>query len=257
MTPEKTACAVREEIDRHFAGTIGPAAERSMREHLGTCADCHAYYGRHLLLAKLDPRSLGAKERLAKGLGVSLPRPNWWAGGALVLAGATAALLAVLAPRLATTTMEDGFTARGSGPVAAPPVELQVFQVVAGKAEPVAGRIADESELAFAYENRIGRSRLLVFATDERGQIYWFFPAWQDPAQDPESVAIERTEVPRELHEAVRHRFEGERLTLRAVFTDEVVKVQEVERRLKEGEPVSPGAHEKSTTLSVVHGGGR
>lgn len=254
MTPEKTACSMRESVDRHFAGTIGPAAERQMREHLGACPDCQAYYERHLLLARLDPKALGAKDRLARGLGVSLPRPNWWAGGALVLAAAAAALLVVLAPQART---DDGFTARGAGAAALPPVELQVFQVADGKAEPVKDRVADGGELAFSYENRIGRARLLVFAVDEARQVYWFFPAWQDRAQDPEAIAIERSEAPRELKEAVTHRYQGDRLTLRAVFTDEAVTVREVERRLAEGEPVSPGAHEKAYSLAVVRGGGR
>jgi hypothetical protein len=245
---------MRESVDRHFEGTLGPAAERTMREHLGTCADCHGYYERHLLLAGLDPKALGPKDRLARGLGVTLPKPNWWAGGALVLAAA--AVLVAVAPRLGTGLDDDGFTPRGGGTLAQPPVELRVFEVVGGKAEPVTDRVTDGSELAFSYENRAGRARLLVFAVDERQQIYWFFPAWQDPATNPQAIAIERADAPRELKEAVRHRFGGERLTLRAVFTDEAVTVREVERRLKAGEPVSPGSQEKSLSLSVVRGGG-
>src|SRR4029079_4255923 len=53
-------------IDAHFRGEVPPGGERRMRLHLVDCADCRAYYDRHLRLALVDPQAaLPANERLA------------------------------------------------------------------------------------------------------------------------------------------------------------------------------------------------
>jgi MFS family permease len=65
---------VRELVERHFAGTILPVEERSLRPHLPGCDPCRDYYERHLVLARLDPEALSAQERLARGLGLRARR---------------------------------------------------------------------------------------------------------------------------------------------------------------------------------------
>jgi hypothetical protein len=62
---------LRKLLDLHFAGIISPDEERLFRPHLPTCADCRAYYRRHLVLAHHDPDALSSKERIAIGLGIS------------------------------------------------------------------------------------------------------------------------------------------------------------------------------------------
>jgi hypothetical protein len=137
-------------------------------------------------------------------------------------------------------------------------VHLSVFRIDRGVAAPVEGTISAGDELAFAYENRAGKKRLMIFAVDEHRHVYWFFPAWQDPAGDPEAIAAEPGERPHELREAVRHAFDGQRLLVRAIFTDEPATVREVERRLERGEtPLVPGSLEQSIPLSVAPGGAR
>lgn len=245
-----TPCSMRQAVDRHFAGRIRPDAERELREHLASCDECRRYYDRHLLLAKLDPEAPSAQERLARGLGVSPPRGNPWAVGALGLAAAATAIMIFLAPRLEPPS---AFTARGGGGPDLPPVSLTVFQVENGASRPVVAAIAPGAELAFAYENRAGRARLLVFGVDEHRHVYWFFPAWQDPKASPEAMPIARTETPREIKEAVRHAFDGARLEVRAIFTDEAaLTAPEVERRLAAGAPVSPGGLERTIVLEIA-----
>ncbi len=62
-----TACPMHHLIARHFTRRIRPAEETELRQHLPTCKVCHAYYERHLMLARLDPSAPSAEER--SGLG--------------------------------------------------------------------------------------------------------------------------------------------------------------------------------------------
>jgi hypothetical protein len=247
---------MRQSVDRHFAGSIAPDAERALREHLPTCEDCHRYYERHLLLATLDPKALDAEARLAQGLG--LPRPRRaavWSLGVIGLAAAAAAIALVVAPRL-LHPQSDGFTPRGPE-VKLPQVHLSVFRVEKGAAVPVADRIGAADELAFAYENRAGKQRLMVYGVDEHRHVYWFFPAWQDPATDPEAIRIEAGDGSHELREAVAHHFDGGQLTLHALFTDSPLKVRDVERWLERGEAVPDAVDFTRPPLSVAGEGGR
>lgn len=246
-------CAMRPEVDRHFAGTLHPAAERLLREHLPACEECRRTYERHLLLASLDPKALNPEERLARGLGLRPARAAPRRSQALGLLAAAAALTAVLGLPL---LKRDGFATRGTGAAPAP-VHLSVYRWEGGKAVPVESEIGEDDELAFAYENRAGRRRLLVVGVDEHRHYYWFFPAWKDPAQNPEAIPIAPAERPQELTEAISHGLDGERLTLRAIFTDEALTVREVERRLDQGEPLPADALEQTIPLSIRKEGQR
>ena len=251
-------CAMRASVDRHFAGAIGPDAERALREHLPTCADCHGYYERHLLLARLDPKALDAKARLAQGLGLPRPRSAAWSLGVIGLAAAAAAVALVVAPRLLHT--DGGFTPRGPA-VKLPEVHLSVFRFQRGAersaAVPVTDRIGAGDELEFAYENRAGKQRLMIYGVDEHRHVYWFFPAWQDPATDPEAIRIEAGEGTHELPEAVAHYFDGRQLTLHALFTDAPLTVRDVERRLENNQAVPDAVDLTRPPLSVERAGGR
>lgn len=237
---QPSACHMRSAVDDHFSGKITPAAERALREHLPACAECREYYRRHQLLSDLDPEGLDPRERLARGLGLD-PRPRqrrlvWLAAPALAAAAAIA-LVVILWP--AAGPEEGGLVSRG-GQAESVPARLEVYRVQSG--EP-AGRVQDEisaeDELAFAYENRAGKKRLLVFGVDEHQNIYWYHPAWRDPAQNPVAVAIEGGEGIRELPEAITHSIRGESLRIYAIFTDDPLPVESIEALIeKAGKPV-------------------
>jgi len=54
----------------------------------------------------------------------------------------------------------------------------------------------------------------------------------------------------------VAHAFDGQKLTLHAIFTDEPLTVREVERRLERGAtPLSAGALEQTLALSIEREG--
>jgi hypothetical protein len=214
---------VHASIDRHFGARITAAEERAMRAHLSDCAVCRAYYERRMMLAALDPRAASPKERHAQGLGLARP-----AARSPVLFVAPA--LAACALALFVALPADDFVERGAAGQAA---ELVVYRVNAdGPPELVADTIAPGDELAFAVRNPRGRARLLLFAVDEHGHISWFHPAWLVGQAPPAAIAAPRGAELVELPGAVRHDWDGARLEIVLLLTDEERSVVDVERAL-------------------------
>jgi hypothetical protein len=139
----------------------------------------------------------------------------------LGLAAAAAAVLIVVWPRGG-----DEFQARGGPPAAS---ALVVYRASAGTTRPVENRLAAGDELAFAYRNPGGHARLVVVGIDDGGHAYWFHP---DPDVSEAAVAIEAGSEPRELPEAIRHRYQGRKLRILGVFGDASLSAREVRRWL-------------------------
>jgi hypothetical protein len=228
-------------VDRHFAGSIDPRNEHSLREHLADCVDCRTRYERRLLIERLDPRARGAEERLGRGLGVAPARSPWMGLGIAV--AATAAALLVMGPRTLHTARvapDSGFQARTGGKVTKSMVpELHVFQMRPGEpVRPVGNAIKIKEELAFTYKNPGDSRYLLVFGIDEHRHVYWYYPAWLNPDKKPVAIKIasdDDAEAPsHELPEAVTHPLDGQKLDIVAVFAPRAVSVTEVEQRINE-----------------------
>jgi hypothetical protein len=239
---------VRKAIAAHFAGAGAPASEQEMRAHLPLCDACHAYYEQHLLLSTLDPAGLPRELRLARGLGLRPARaPGHVSLAWLGLSGAAFAALVIVyaggslsrrgggdgAPTAPAAS--DSVAARG-GPAsvaAARTPEVQIYRFAPGARAGAAERAGDVvhagDELAFAYRNPAGKGRLLVFAVDEHGHIYWYHPGWSDAAANPTAVRISAEPGLHELPAAVLHKFDGERIMIHALFTDRELSVRQVE----------------------------
>jgi hypothetical protein len=224
-------CAGFKDVDAHFAGRGSPRREQAMRAHLVTCQACRTRYDRHLQLAALDRRSLSFEERMALGLGL---RRRWqpaWTSVAVVAMALGAWLL------VARPADDLGMHTR-AGAAGALVLRLDAQTEVigfrtGGGAPALSGRRLHASEeLAFAYRNGGRWPRLMVFARDESGVVYWFHPQWTDPAADPQAVAIEQDAGLRELTTAVSHRFGGHRLSLCALGVRTPLSVREVEATL-------------------------
>jgi hypothetical protein len=86
-----------------------------------------------------------------------------------------------------------------------------------------------DDELAFAYRNPAGVRRLLIFAVDEHGHVYWYHPEWSDAAENPTAVLISAEPGLHELPAAVLQKFDGERIMIHALFTDRELNVRQVE----------------------------
>ena len=249
-----TPCPQRPSIARHFEGTISPEGERALREHLPLCAACHAHYERWLLLSRLDPEALSAETRISRGLGLGR-RPSTFRRFGMPASATLVAAAAALLLWLRATSEPNGFTARGGGPPAKVS-RVFVYDVKPGKpAERASDSIGRGDELAFAYENGAAKNRIMVFGVDEHRHVYWFYPAWVNPSENPVAVPIEHDDRRHELPDAVRQDFDGSRLEIRSVFLDAPLAVAELEAMLRD-HPVGPlpieGAVEAAVPFAVA-----
>jgi hypothetical protein len=220
-------------IDRHFAGTISVAAERAMREHVGTCDACRRYYQRHLLLEQVVAEPIGPERRLAIGLGLRRRSRSWLP----VTAAATLALAGVLIVVSVSRPDRIAMTERG-----AQTADTVVgFRIRGGDHQPVArlGELAPDDELAFAYAASGEHRYLAVFGIDDAGRFYWYFPAWTDAAHVPAAIRVEPAPSLVELSEAIRHDLRGHRLWIYAAFLDRAWTTVEIEARAPApGDPI-------------------
>jgi hypothetical protein len=212
-------------VDEHFAGRGTADGDARMWRHLPGCERCRARYRARTLLESLEPDGgERARERMARAVFARRrPRPALWAGG---LAAAAALVLLVAWPR-------DDFRSRGGDEVssAARPA-LSIFRVPPGGAAERVGAVVRAGDgLAFAYRSPApaGATHLMVFATDRTGRVYWFWPAFTDPASDPAALAIGVAETSVELPEAIRHRLPSGPLTMHALFARRPYRVSEIE----------------------------
>ncbi|MDC0709157.1 hypothetical protein POL68_11845 [Stigmatella sp. ncwal1] len=248
-------CPMRGRVDDHFTRRLKPREEHSLREHLPACVSCKSIYERHLLLRRLDPKAAGgAQERLGRGLGLVRP-PMPVAQGAAVLGVVALLVLGVMTTRPDPFANTEGFTARGGA--ASPSSEaLRVYRVRPGMAAEAVGRtIRQGDELAFAYQNPRARKWLLVYGVDEHHHVYWFHPSWPDPETNPLAVkAFEGTAL-HELPEAISHAFDGKRLVLHGVLSDERLSVKQAEALMKGRDSSEPlplaGAEHTSFPMQV------
>jgi hypothetical protein len=213
-------------VDRHFRCALAPHREIQLRAHLAACESCHRRYERYLLLAQLDRSIATPGDRLAYGLGLA-PRRRAWSRPMAVAVGLATVLVALwLWP-----AAQPAYVARGGATVDSEQA-LYVYRIAPGCApQPVLnGLIVNGDELAFAYLNRAGWSRLLVYAVDRAGRIYWYHPGWADPATAPVAVRIEPGPGRHELPEAIAQPLPHGPVEIHAVFTDDAVSVQSIER---------------------------
>jgi len=228
-----TSCLSRPLVDRHFAGQIAPSDERALRVHLPTCGVCRERYDCYLILAELDRGVPAMQDRLARGLGLA-PRRRPWShplGVALALAAALVAL--------SLWWPAPPYVPRGSAGMDTSQA-LYVYRIApGGTPQPVVnGVIGDRDELAFAYLNRAGWHRLLVYAVDETARVYWYHPGWTDATTDPVAVRISTGVERIELPEAIAQPVPRGRLEIHAVFTDDPVTVQAIEHGTRPGRAV-------------------
>ena len=231
-------------VDRHFAGGNSAFGERRLWRHLPRCQPCRERYRAHSLLESLDGEAAAetrARERVGRSLFPEYRRFRWLLSGglAVALAGA-AALLVVRRPVL----QDDGnFVARG-GRMGTASVSLSIFRLPSGggKPQPAGGSIGPDDGLVFAYSNPTSRGRryLMVLATTGSGQVFWYWPAWTDPAAAPTAVPIQAGDASVELTESVRHQLSPGTLQVVGLFCDQPLTVKDVEAALSGGDSRAP-----------------
>jgi hypothetical protein len=188
-------------------------------------------------LASARPASVPAETPLSKAVPTTLRvgrrsfRPL-----ALLGSGALAGVLLLVAV--------GGHFERVSGPVArgtareetgAPNVHL--FRTIGDRqTEPVAGTIHQDDGILIAYSNPGAElPYLMVFAVDAQGAVHWYYPAYEQPGQNPSAPAIRTRALGVELGEEIRHALPVGPLRMVTLFLRRPLRVKEVEDVVSEG----------------------
>jgi hypothetical protein len=241
------------QIDRYFAGALRRAAVREMLQRLWRCGACRVRYERHLLHERAVPDGdTRQQERLWDSIVASarvgayparsgdsarerivVRRSVRWSS--LASAGALAGVLALVAVSAHLKTASTP-VARGTTDEVAGPPNLHLFRTVGGReTEPVAGTIHADDGILIAYSNPgTELSYLMVFAVDAQGAVHWYYPAYEQPGQNPVAPAIRTRALGVELGEEIRHALPVGPLRMVALFLRQPLQIEEVERMVSE-----------------------
>jgi hypothetical protein len=264
MSPLARLFSKHVDVGAHFSGASSTRDDRRLFRHLKTCDACREDYRTHAMLEALEVDGAErARARMSRGLFEPAPKRVFVSAG-LVTACACLVLVVSLGRK-------SEFTPRGSAVgVEAPAPSLAIYRVPRDRGNPAAPAVSETQRagnvvhtgesLAFTYVNPPsinspsgGASYVMVFARDAAGHVYWFWPAWDDAASDPQSLQIPASASPVELTEAVRHQLQPGPLTIVGLFTNKPLHVHEVESAIANGLPglqAFPG-HVWTETLEV------
>ena len=252
------ACPEIERVDLHFERRLSPDGEAEMRRHMPGCSACRERYERQLLLERLDPHGAGAKARIASGLGFG-GQPAKVLRFAAPAAGAVAVAAAIVLFVGRPSPYDDAsFAARGADAGKEQGTSVYVYAARDGGASLAGATLRPNDDLVFEYENAAGKQWLMIFGVDEHRHVYWYYPAWMDPSEDPRSIAVHRTTTRQALPDAVRQEVDGADLDVRAVFSDAPLSVKTVERDIAAAPATATkyvtgsGIVESSTRFRVV-----
>jgi hypothetical protein len=162
--------------------------------------------------------------------------------------------VSVLAPQ----PDESGFQARGvTGEQPDRWVSLHVYRASPKGYIPVEERLATDDALAFAYEDRSPEPYryLMVFAVDESGEVFWYYPAYLREAEIPQSVRISQHPGPVQLPEEVRHELGPGKLRIFALFVRKTLDVATVEGLISHQLNEVEGNLDSLTRLPVADSG--
>jgi anti-sigma factor RsiW len=162
----------------------------------------------------------------------AFPRRGRGAGYVAVFAACAALALAVFARRdeplerefRAKTAHSGGHAERWSG--------IQIFRVREGEsARPLEDWLPRGDGLLFTYRNEgpAPYHYLMIFARDASGEVRWFYPAYEQPGTDPESISIAARSGQTALPDVIRHELVAGQLMLYALFTNHALRVSQVE----------------------------
>jgi hypothetical protein len=234
------------QIERYFAGTLRPAAVTDMFRRLWSCGACRIRYERNLLHERVLPdgearqqqrlwQSILASSRPEAPLGAASPTAREVVGrpfrpSALVGASALAGVLLLVAVGAHLKTVSEPVARGTTGEVAGAPT-VHLFRTVGDhRTEAVTRTIHADDGILVAYSNPGAElSYLMVFAVDAQGAVHWYYPAYEQPGQNPAAPAIRTRALGVELGEEIRHPLPVGPLRMVALFLRRPLHVEEVE----------------------------
>ncbi len=206
--------------------------------------------------SRVELESIDLSARVFNALRASRQEPKFTAGRAPRWLGFAAALgaLALLGVFVRRSDFESPseFRARAANPNASDAARwagIRIFRV-SGDALPVrvAKQISLGDGLVFSYTNLGAHpfEYLMIFAVDPRGNVRWFYPAYERAGSDPAALGIARA-AEATLPDLVHQDFEPGHVSVYALFSHEALPVSAAERWIAE-------SHGKLTALPVKDG---
>ncbi len=240
------------QVDRYFAGSLGPAAVSRMFRRLWRCETCRARYERHLVYERSLPDGLAAgEERLWQSILASADR----AADSARVSTFPRALRRVLS-RPATLLGAGAFAAAALWAVVGRPPHplpgvlsrgssetettlsptLHLFRSIGEHATEAVDRTVHPNDgILIAYSNpSADLAFLMVFAVDVHGDVHWYYPAYERAGENPAAPAIRTRALGVELNEEIRHPLPVGPLRVFALFLRRPLLVDEVERQVSE-----------------------
>lgn len=253
-------CIDINEVTAFMEGQLSPEEEAAASVHFERCSSCAALlHELTTLTGRLAPSTgefddpdlandvmmlirLGQakQDRLADTAPGSTSR--LWIPGAVVLLAASVAIV-IAWPGLfggAPLDRNDSpsqFQARGgSGETESRWISIKIFRTVNSDFVRVEDSISSNDSLAFAYMNR-AKSRLkylMIFAVDEEGRFFWYYPENNKRDERAMSIPIEQTDSAIQLPDSVSHDLTPGGLKLMALFSAETIEAAAVEQVVRE-----------------------
>lgn len=223
-------------------GELPTSRCQELQAHITQCAECasklEALRATLALLGQLDEEyeDMDLLSGVQSAIEEPTPRkvrrsPRWpfMVVGLGTVAAAASILLWVAPPN----ERADEFRARAASTATeiGAWVGVTAYRVEADTAVLLGSTMSTTDALAFAYRNA-GQSPkrfLAVFAVDSMGGVHWYYPAFTDGSSDPVSVRIDPSETPRQLPDRVDHNLAPGPLTITALFTNESLRVSQIE----------------------------
>jgi hypothetical protein len=242
------ACVDVSGLLQFIEGDVSQLRAREIAAHLEGCAHCTAQIGS--LRSTIDALATDSEEHEGLDLVPSIHRAIAQGGRpparsgrphlsrrpvvvAVMSLAAAAALVVAVLPREGDEFRRKGNVAGASTAAGA---GIKPYVVRGSEAAPLANRLSPEDALLFAYSNsgEAAFSYLMIFALDERGEVFWYYPAYTDAMTDPAAISITAGASEVILPEHVRQSLQRGALVIYGLFSHTPVRVSTIEAWAKE-----------------------
>ncbi len=111
-------------------------------------------------------------------------------------------------------------------------INIETFHVGQdGQPRPLKRQFSHSDGLLFAYSNVGPRpySFLMIFAVDQTGNLFWYYPAYEEKGANPQSIPIVKGRTRVQLRQLVRQKLSEGPLIIFSVFSRQPYPVRKVE----------------------------
>lgn len=244
-------CTMRPYLDLYLAGQARPELEHALTAHVPTCDECRAYY-----------ESMIASAQLAQEPTRPVEEPEPFFVGMLKSALAVVLALAALAAFYIIPDFEPavarGPATRLSARTVGPVTQIEPYRVRPDGSRLELGlEMFADDRLGFTILNTGDYSRVLVFALDDGGGIYWLYPDWTDRSKTMFAPPVLKSSQEQDVPPGTHRDWEGQVLTLFMIFSKDMLSLRDVEERLRDPgrdtkQNLFPGSLQKTRAIKLV-----